>query len=216
MPIQAINQAARARSAGAGIVRQRIPEVERSGSVVTVGAGSLGGARVGAGSEFEVWRGGVRGGVLEELADFVSTRCLPELAGCGVDVAGEVLMPLVGGGKCLRSTFMYLGWLCGGDPDGAALRASAGLELLHAFALLQDDVMDDSVVRRGRPAAHVAFGRWHRERGFSGCSSRFGASLAVLLSDLCLVWAEQMMRESGVSAVLTVAGNDDHGVGLRR
>ena len=44
-------------------------------------------------------------------------------------------------------------------PDDAALRASAGLELLHAFALLQDDVMDDSPLRRGRPAAHVQFGR---------------------------------------------------------
>ena len=49
----------------------------------------------------------------------------------------------------LRSTFMYLGWLCGADPDDdAALRAASGLELLHAFALLQDDVMDDSPLRR--------------------------------------------------------------------
>jgi geranylgeranyl diphosphate synthase type I len=73
------------------------------------------------------------------------------------------------------------------------------LELLHAFALLQDDVMDNSPLRRNRPSAHVRFGRWHRERHLSGSSSRFGASLAVLLSDLCLVWADQMMRESGVA-----------------
>jgi len=96
---------------------------------------------------------------------------------------------------------MYLGWLCGADADDAALRASAGLELLHAFALLQDDVMDDSALRRGAPAAHVQFGDWHRERGMSGCQDRFGASAAILLSDLCLVWAEQMMRESGVAEV---------------
>ena len=86
---------------------------------------------------------------------------------------------------------MYLGWLCGAEEDDAALRASASLELLHAFALLQDDVMDESALRRGRPAAHVAFGRWHRERGLTGPSDRFGESAAILLGDLCLVWAEQ-------------------------
>ena len=72
-----------------------------------------------------------------------------------VDVAGEVLSGFVDGGKYVRSTFMYLGWLCGAPEDEAALRASASLELLHAFALMQDDVMDESALRRGRPSAHV-------------------------------------------------------------
>ena len=155
-------------------------------------------------AEFEIWRNGVRRSALADVADFVETRCLPQLERTGVDVAPEVLLDLIDGGKCLRSTFMYLGWLCGAAPDpdahAAALRAAAGLELLHAFALLQDDVMDDSPLRRGRPAAHVRFAGWHHDRGLAGPADRFGASLAVLLSDLCLVWAEQMMRESGVDA----------------
>ncbi len=151
------------------------------------------------GAEFEIWRNGLRRRALEHVADFVDTRCLPQLEETGVDIAGDVLVGFLDGGKCLRSTFMYLGWLCGADPDDAALRAASGLDLLHAFALLQDDVMDDSPLRRGRPAAHVQFGQWHLQRGLSGSPQRFGASLAVLLSDLCLVWAEQMMRESGVA-----------------
>jgi geranylgeranyl diphosphate synthase type I len=150
-------------------------------------------------AEFEIWRNGVRRRVLAHVADFVDTHCLPQLESTGVDVASDVLVRFVDGGKCLRSTFMYLGWLCGADEDAAALRAASGLELLHAFALLQDDVMDDSPLRRGRPAAHVQFGQWHLDHGLSGSPERFGASLAVLLSDLCLVWAEQMMRESGVA-----------------
>ena len=151
------------------------------------------------GAEFEIWRNGLRRRALEHVADFVDTRCLPQLEETGVDIAGDVLVGFLDGGKCLRSTFMYLGWLCGADPDDAALRAASGLDLLHAFALLQDDVMDDSPLRRGRPAAHVQFGQWHLQRGLSGSPQRFGSSLAVLLSDLCLVWAEQMMRESGVA-----------------
>ena len=162
------------------------------------GAGAAGLGVAPPGAEFEIWRNGVRRRALEHVADFVDTRCLPQLERTGVDITGDVLAQFVDGGKCLRSTFMYLGWLCGADPDDAALRAASGLELLHAFALLQDDVMDDSPLRRGRPAAHVQFGQWHLDHGLSGSPDRFGASLAVLLSDLCLVWAEQMMRESGV------------------
>jgi geranylgeranyl diphosphate synthase type I len=115
-----------------------------------------------------------------------------------VDVAGSILTDFVDGGKYVRSTFMYLGWLCGAPEDDAALRASASLELLHAFALVQDDVMDRSEVRRGRPAAHVSFARWHRERRLAGDAERFGESAAVLLGDLCLVWASKMLRESGI------------------
>jgi geranylgeranyl diphosphate synthase type I len=146
------------------------------------------------------WRTITRGAVQAVIDDFVAMRCGPELHSAGIGVASEVLRDFVAGGKCVRSTFMYLGWLCGADDDGAALRAAASLELLHAFALLQDDVMDGSVLRRGRPSGHVAFARWHRHLGLSGSPTRFGDSAAVLLGDMCLVWAEQMMRESGVPA----------------
>lgn len=149
--------------------------------------------------QFGRWRTDLREAVLADVAEFVSARCADELGDCGVDVAGEVLLEFVRGGKCLRSTFMYLGWLCGAPASDAALTATASLELLHAFALLQDDVMDDSPSRRGRPAAHVQFARWHRERGLSGDSRRFGESSAVLLGDLCLIWAEQMLRSTGLN-----------------
>ncbi|MGY4708864.1 polyprenyl synthetase family protein [Mycolicibacterium sp. CBM1] len=149
-------------------------------------------------AQFEIWRNGVRQAALAHVAEFVDAHCAGPLAETGIDVAADVLGQFLSGGKCLRSTFMYLGWLCGAEPNDAALRAAAGLELLHAFALLQDDVMDDSPLRRGQPAAHVQFGHWHRDHGLSGSRRRFGASAAILLSDLCLVWAEQMMRDSGV------------------
>lgn len=147
---------------------------------------------------FESWRSGVRLAVLTQVEEFVAIRCASELGGAGVDTATEVLRRFVMGGKCLRSTYAYLGWLCGATDDDAALRAAASFELLHAFALLQDDVMDGAALRRGHPAAHIQFGNWHRDHGLSGSSQRFGESAAVLLADLCLVWAAQMLRESGL------------------
>jgi geranylgeranyl pyrophosphate synthase len=143
------------------------------------------------------WRSDFRSAVLDAVGEFVARRA-SDLDMTGLGVAGDMLAEFLAGGKCLRSTFMYLGWLCGAPPSGAALSAAASLELLHAFALLQDDVMDDSDERRGVPAVHVQLAQWHRERGRSGSARRFGESAAVLLGDLCLIWAEQMLRESGV------------------
>lgn len=149
-------------------------------------------------TDFGEWRSNLRRMVLVHVADFVAERRAAELDGAGIEAAGDILADFASGGKCLRSTFMYLGWLCGAPPDPAALRAAASFELVHAFALLQDDVMDGSDVRRGRPSAHLQLGRWHRERGLPGTSRRFGESAAILLGDLCLIWAEQMLRDSGV------------------
>lgn len=147
---------------------------------------------------FDAWRSDVRRAVLRRVAEFVAERCATDLAGAGVEIAGDVLLSFLAGGKCLRSTFMYLGWLGGAMPSDAALNAAASLELLHAFALVQDDVMDGSPSRRGRPAAHIQLAHWHRDRGLSGPSAKFGESAAILLGDLCLIWAEQMLRESGL------------------
>lgn len=44
--------------------------------------------------------------------------------------------------------------------DEAALRAACAVELIHAYSLVHDDLpcMDDDVLRRGKPTAHVQFG----------------------------------------------------------
>ena len=150
--------------------------------------------------QFDSWRTDLRRVVLTQVTAFIAARCADTLADSGVDAAGDTLLEFVNGGKCLRSTFMYLGWLCGEPPNEAALAATASLELIHAFALLQDDVMDNSPSRRGRSAAHIQLAAWHEQRGLAGSSQRFGESAAVLLGDLCLIWAERVLRESGLSA----------------
>ncbi|WP_099251548.1 polyprenyl synthetase family protein [Mycobacterium sp. shizuoka-1] len=148
--------------------------------------------------QFDSWRTDLRKTILAQVTEFIAARCTDTLGDCGVDAAGETLLEFVNGGKCLRSTFMYLGWLCAAPPDDAALTATGSLELIHAFALLQDDVMDNSPSRRGRPSAHIQLADWHGKRGLAGSSQRFGESAAVLLADLCLIWAERVLRESGL------------------
>src|ERR1700743_3888506 len=149
-------------------------------------------------AQFDIWRIGLRRKVLTHLTEFVSGRGTAELEESGVEVAGDILMKFVAGGKCLRSTFMYLGWLAGAQDSDEALFAATGLELLHAFALLQDDVMDAASSRRGRPAAHIQFSQWHRNRQLSGPAERIGESAAILPGGLWLLCAEKILPDSGV------------------
>ncbi|MBQ1018976.1 polyprenyl synthetase family protein [Micromonospora sp. D93] len=105
------------------------------------------------------------------------------------------------GGKRIRSTFAYWGWR--GSVGGTAavapvLPALAALELLHTFALVHDDVMDASTTRRGRPTTHVALAEQHVAAGHRGDPGRFGEAVAVLVGDLCMVWADQLLAHASV------------------
>ncbi|MGV9675610.1 polyprenyl synthetase family protein [Nocardia sp. NPDC003482] len=143
------------------------------------------------------WCERVRGEVERAVREFVAARCREHLGADGTAVLGEVITEFVRGGKYLRSAFLAAGWSTAAPETGATHRAAGSLELLHCFALMQDDVMDESPLRRGAPAAHTAFARWHARQGLSGSARRFGESAAILAADLCLVWAEQMLRECG-------------------
>jgi geranylgeranyl diphosphate synthase type I len=108
---------------------------------------------------------------------------------------------LLAGGKRLRPAFCVWGYLgAGGQDVEAGLRAAASLELLQACALVHDDVMDDSDLRRGLPAAHRRFATLHRGAGWLGDAGRFGDGAAILLGDLCLSWADEALYRSGFDA----------------
>ena len=79
------------------------------------------------------------------------------------------------GGKRLRPAFCHWGFVgAGGDPDDErVVDAGAAFELMHAFALFHDDVMDDSASRRG--ADHARRVRRRARRGDDWAANR-GAS----------------------------------------
>jgi geranylgeranyl diphosphate synthase type I len=105
------------------------------------------------------------------------------------------------GGKRFRAAFCYWGFRSvQAEPadEGAVLRAAAALELLHASALVHDDVIDASDTRRGRAATHRAFERYHREHGWCGDPEQYGVATAILLGDLLLSWSDEMLRTCGL------------------
>jgi len=123
----------------------------------------------------------------------------PELAPVHL-MAGQLLC----GGKRIRPAFCVWGYIAaGGSTDDAELRplltAAASLDVLHVSALVHDDVMDSSDLRRGRPAAHRQFEALHSTAGWLGDSVAFGKAGAILLGDLLVMWSAQMLQAAGLN-----------------
>jgi len=115
---------------------------------------------------------------------------------------GEISRLVLVGGKRLRPAFCHWGFVgAGGDPaDPMVANAGAAFELMHAFALFHDDVMDDAASRRGNPTTHTVFAQHHRDGQWAGEARRFGEGVAILVGDLAFVYSDQMMAGAGPAA----------------
>ncbi|MEU7279824.1 polyprenyl synthetase family protein [Streptomyces sp. NPDC045431] len=112
-------------------------------------------------------------------------------------VADEV-EAAVAAGKRLRAAFCYWGWRAVGQPDSDALvRAAASMELVHAAAVVHDDLIDDSPLRHGRPTAHLALRGLVEHHPRPAGAAR---SLAMLVGDLLMSLAGQLFITSGLPA----------------
>ena len=119
--------------------------------------------------------------------DVLADRDLPEL-----------LRSLASAGKRIRPSMCFWGWVAAGGEDRAGslahvVQAGAALELLHIFALIHDDVMDESASRRGQPSVHTLAAQLHLHSRARGSARRFGESIAVLVGDLAHAEADHLV-----------------------
>ena len=137
---------------------------------------------------------------------------------------------LLSGGKRMRPAFCLWGYVAAAGLDSsdpaaadpavavpavahptsgsvldAVLDAAASLELLHASALVHDDVMDGSDTRRGAPAAHRQFEGLHAADDRLGEPEPFGRAGAILLGDLLVMWSVEMLEQAGLPAAVAPA-----------
>jgi len=147
---------------------------------------------------------GFTGAVGDAISEFLDRQAeILSRMGTETDPLQRIARTLASGGKRLRPAFCYWGYVAvAGNPDddlrAALVRAAASLDLLHSSALVHDDVMDASDLRRGEPAAHRQFEQLHADLGFVGDRVAFGRAGAILLGDLLLLWSMQMLHESGL------------------
>ena len=115
----------------------------------------------------------------------------------------EIRRLVLSGGKRLRPAFCHWGYVGagGGSNDQIDIDAGAAFELMHAFALFHDDVMDDAATRRGQPTTHAVAAEEHAAKGWAGESRRFGEGVAILVGDLAFVYADRLMEGASPEAM---------------
>ncbi|MDP9069550.1 MAG: polyprenyl synthetase family protein [Actinomycetota bacterium] len=133
---------------------------------------------------FEPAHEALRRRVNRRLADVLQERgeALPEAR----PLIGWIERIVAAGGKRLRPAFCYWGYRCGGRPDAPEiLSVASSLELLHTFAIVHDDIMDEAVERRGIATANASA----------------GVDVALLVGDLALVLADDLLMHAGFPPV---------------
>ncbi|WP_375598157.1 polyprenyl synthetase family protein [Devosia sp. Naph2] len=105
-----------------------------------------------------------------------------ERAESHVDMVPELARYLIdSGGKRLRPMLTVAASILFGQGKGSAINFAAAVEFMHNATLLHDDVVDDSDLRRGKPAAHMVWGN----------------KASILVGDFLLGQAFMMMVETG-------------------
>ena len=128
----------------------------------------------------------VDAGVRQEVAELAAelTAIDPALA-----PAAATIVDAASGGKRLRGALVR--WAYAACGDGAAddvAGPAVAVELVHLSALVHDDLIDRSDLRRGRASVHVRSAADHPAPG-TAAANEHGRSVAVLLGDVLLAAA---------------------------
>lgn len=137
---------------------------------------------------------------------------LPQAWQAGVsrwqDLAGiaelfEVGLTALEGGKRTRARLAYTGWKAirasTATPPKPVLDLGVALEIYQASALVHDDIIDNSGLRRGKDAAHISFTKRHLAAQRPGDHQEYGRLAAILLGDLLLAVADQCAFEAAAT-----------------
>jgi geranylgeranyl diphosphate synthase type II len=103
---------------------------------------------------------------------------------------------LAGGGKRIRPILVLLACEAVGGKAEAAVHAGAGIEILHNFTLVHDDIMDHADSRRGRATVHT---KWDN-------------NVAILVGDELLALAYRILLRTDSSRIKDIAGVFTEGV----
>ncbi|PWG11835.1 polyprenyl synthetase family protein [Streptomyces sp. V2] len=136
------------------------------------------------------------------------TTCLEEFLGekarqaSALGAASEVPLTLrqfiTAGGKRIRPLLCVMGWQAAGGSGSpeTVIRLAAALELYQAFALIHDDVIDQSATRRSQPAVHRALAdRYAAARE----TDHLGVSAAILIGNMALTWSDELVTEADIA-----------------
>ncbi len=101
---------------------------------------------------------------------------------------------VLGGGKRLRAALMYYSYLgAGGTNKEAILKASVSVELIHAFLLVHDDIIDRDHLRHGVKTLHSRYSEKAKQFFPEKNSEHFGNSIAIILGDMLYAFGNEVI-----------------------
>ena len=89
-----------------------------------------------------------------------------------------IIYSMSGGGKRIRPVLLLLACEAFGGDVSEAMSAAAAVEMFHNFTLLHDDIMDNAVVRRGKPSVYA----------------NWGTNVAILSGDAMMIYAYKLLH----------------------
>jgi geranylgeranyl diphosphate synthase type I len=87
------------------------------------------------------------------------------------------------------------------EPGRPVLRIAVALELLHAFILVHDDILDCSDLRRGLPTFHKMM---EARLGNRDGNAKAGQDIGIVAGDLLFALAHDTLAEAGLDPALTL------------
>lgn len=90
-----------------------------------------------------------------------------------------IIYAMSGGGKRIRPVLLLLACEAFGGDATQAMPAALAVEMFHNFTLLHDDIMDNAVVRRGKPSVYA----------------KWGSNVAILSGDAMMIEAYKLLRD---------------------
>jgi geranylgeranyl pyrophosphate synthase len=95
-----------------------------------------------------------------EEVDRELARLIPTETAWPENLHKAIRHSLFAGGKRLRPILCLAAGETAGAPPGRLLAPAAGLEMIHTYSLIHDDLpaLDDDDLRRGVPTCHVVYG----------------------------------------------------------
>ena len=90
--------------------------------------------------------------LFESALDQLQTPEEPEL------LYAPIIYSMSGGGKRIRPVLLLLTVDAFGGSVDEALPAALAVEVFHNFTLLHDDIMDNAMMRRGKPSVYAKWG----------------------------------------------------------
>lgn len=96
------------------------------------------------------------------------------------------------GGKRIRPFIAYLSYFAFGGEEKEIIKSLVSLEIFHLFCLIHDDIMDRDQLRHGVPTSHIYIAKELKKEGCKNYE-HFGISQAILIGDLFLNWAWEIV-----------------------